>query len=912
MTLTPKARIWIVKAIKLIIISELIWLIAVNSALQLSLTQSLLNQIRPEKFQLSWENAWSWYPGRVHVVGGFANGQSRSQQWQFEAAYVSGSISLLPLILKRVRINNVEATDVDYRQRPRIKPDRDYSDMMPFFPEIEGWEMTDAVTTPKKKRSWKIAIDDIHVSGNHRYWIFNLKGGGKADIRANLSYDTRDRILSLDAFDLDLDLDTLYANGEQEVFRRGALKGSMGFVPFAPREHKDISMLGFLQTDVEVDVDVNSLAFINLFTLDFGGIRVDGKGAVDGLLRFDRGRVLEGTNILVDADDLQVRVLAHQIMGAGTVALKLGPETDGRMDLSFQYRDLKVIHDEDTMPLLMGQNLALRIGGDGELLPDPEQLNESRSVLLEIDALSVPDLGLFQRYIPEKWPFTLYGGNGQLRGSARLTPSSLMVDWNLDSDRADMGFQQYRFETNLDAALKLNNPSIMSSGTEVGGSYIRLTEALLKSEDKEDRQPWRASLALESGSFSMFEEDQKRDEENVVDLFKLLGKSRARKVLGHSSGLMGFRAEVSSLAWIGVLLGNDYRTGVAGSSTISGDISLKAGMPHAGTNVKIESDDLAVNFLDYTSRGNGEVSFSVVEGGANPDWRLGIELSDAEMKRKTESAADIRDVAMSLNAVIEDMSFGQRKKQFSLDYRIHSATVTDMATFNKLLPPDAPIQFVSGTAELAADIILQPDDADGWLRLKSEGLRARADTQSVRGDLLAEMLLVDGVPADMVFDISGSEVNLTNVRVEGDSGQFDSEDWSARFTLTRGEAILSDPPAMTLEAELQASDSRPIVAMFKNQEGWRPAFLSKMMTVEDIEGSAKIVMANERVEIPHAHAISDHIEVGAKAVITEQNRDGVIYFRYKKADALLKITDGKKRLDIFKVREKYENYQLPP
>jgi hypothetical protein len=228
------------------------------------------------------------------------------------------------------------------------------------------------------------------------------------------------------------------------------------------------------------------------------------------------------------------------------------------------------------------------------------------------------------------------------------------------------------------------------------------------------------------------------------------------------------------------------------------------------------------------------------------------------------------------------------------------------------LPPDAPIQFVSGTAELAADIILQPDDADGWLRLKSEGLRARADTQSVRGDLLAEMLLVDGIPADMVFDISGSEVNLTNVRVEGDSGQFDSEDWSARFTLTRGEAILSDPPAMTLEAELQASDSRPIVAMFKNQEGWRPAFLSKMMTVEDIEGSAKIVMANERVEIPHAHAISDNIEVGAKAVITEQNRDGVIYFRYKKADALLKITDGKKRLDIFKVREKYENYQLPP
>jgi hypothetical protein len=417
---------------------------------------------------------------------------------------------------------------------------------------------------------------------------------------------------------------------------------------------------------------------------------------------------------------------------------------------------------------------------------------------------------------------------------------------------------------------------------------------------------------LESGYFSMFEEGQKRDEENVIDLFKLLGKSEARKVLGHSSGLMGFRAEVSSLAWIGILLGKDYRTGVSGSSTISGDIALKAGMPHVGTSVKIESDDLAVDFLDYTSRGNGEISFNVVDGGANPDWRVGIELSDAEMKRKAEATADIKDVSMSLNAVVEDMSFGERDKQFSLDYKIHSATVTDMATFNKLLPPDAPVQFVSGTADLAADIVLQSDDADGWLRLKSEGLRARADTQTIRGDLLAEMLLVDGVPADMMFDISGSEIHLTNVRVEGASGQFDSEDWSARFALTRGEAILTDPPAMMLEAELQASDSRPIVAMFKNQDGWRPDFLSRMMTVEDIEGSARMEMANERVEIPHAHAISDHIEVGAKAVITEQNRDGVIYFRYKKADALLKITDGKKKLELFKVREKYDNYQLPP
>jgi hypothetical protein len=235
-----------------------------------------------------------------------------------------------------------------------------------------------------------------------------------------------------------------------------------------------------------------------------------------------------------------------------------------------------------------------------------------------------------------------------------------------------------------------------------------------------------------------------------------------------------------------------------------------------------------------------------------------------------------------------------------------------MSTFNSLLPPDSPLHFTSGTANLAADIVLRHDDADGWLKLRSSGLHAQADTQSVTGDLTADMLLVDGAPLERVFDLSGSVIDLTRVRVEGESGQFDQEDWSARLVLTRGDTVLTDPPRMNLEARLLMSDSRPIVALFQNQEGWRPDFLSRMITVEDIEGTARVAMANERVAIPHARATSDNIEVEAKGVITAESRNGVIYVRYKNADALLKIRNGKKSLDILRVRQKFEDYQVPP
>jgi hypothetical protein len=695
------------------------------------------------------------------------------------------------------------------------------------------------------------------------------------------------------------------------MFRRGSLRGSLGFAPFIPSEHKDISLLGFLMLDAEMNFDVNSLAFISLFTLDFGGITVDGSGRVDGRLRLDQSVVQPGTDLSVDADDLRVRILDHNISGRGQVALRLAPETDHRMDLGFHFRDLEVNHDQELRPTLTGQSLELSIGGDGRILPDSEKRNESRSIGLEIERLAVPDLSALQRYLPEKWPIELYGGEGLLHGTARLFPKAISMDLTLESDRADMGFQSYRFETNLEAAVKLENPKIMTGATKIGGSYIRLSESILENEDLVGSESWGAYLEIEEGQFSLFDDNKRQEQDDLINLFELLAATEARQLLSDSSALLGLRAEVSSLAWIAALLGKEYDIDVSGSSTISGDLVLEAGLPAVGTKIDVNSERLAVKFLDYVSRGDGAISFRVEEGGTDSDWLVVIELNDADTTRQGEPDAFLEKVAMTVHAVVEDMDFSQREKRFSLAYKILEAQVTDMSTFNYLLPPDSPLQFTGGSASLAADIVLHHDSADGWLRLQSSGLQAQADTQSVSGDLAVELRLADGIPPDRFFDITGSVIDLTHVQVAGESGQFDREDWSTRLVLTRGETFLTDPPRMNLEAQLRMSDSRPIVAMFRNQGGWRPDFLSKMMTIEEIEGTAQMAMAGERIVIPFAHAISDNIEVNAKGAISGETRDGVIHVRYKEAEALLKITGGRKSLDVYRVREKFNDYQPP-
>lgn len=102
-----------------------------------------------------------------------------------------------------------------------------------------------------------------------------------------------------------------------------------------------------------------------------------------------------------------------------------------------------------------------------------------------------------------------------------------------------------------------------------------------------------------------------------------------------------------------------------------------------------------------------------------------------------------------------------------------------MSVFNGFLPAEAPIEFAGGSADLTADIVLQRDDADGWVKLMSKGVKIMADGQSASGDLDVDIRLVDGVPRDMFFDISGSRLSLKNVQIPGEADQFDDEAWTA-------------------------------------------------------------------------------------------------------------------------------------
>lgn len=158
----------------------------------------------------------------------------------------------------------------------------------------------------------------------------------------------------------------------------------------------------------------------------------------------------------------------------------MSPGTHHLLDMDIKFNDLVVSHEEDDKPLLTGHGLELSVMASGDLFLIEKGTEETKSLSLDIEGLIVPDLALFQRYLPEKWPFRLYGGNGSLHGSVSVSTDAADIDLYINSDAADMGTDRYRFTTNLDAGLRISNPALRTSPTLVNGTYIKLLDASLK------------------------------------------------------------------------------------------------------------------------------------------------------------------------------------------------------------------------------------------------------------------------------------------------------------------------------------------------------------------------------------------------------------------------------------------------
>ncbi|MEA3276527.1 MAG: hypothetical protein U9Q81_14805 [Pseudomonadota bacterium] len=900
----------LIRIVLILAIVEIAYLSLVNLALNLPVTQSLINQHRPDKYAVYWEKAWSWYPLRIHATGISVNGQTSSQQWQADASAASASLSVLPLFRRTVKVYGVDAQDLAFRLRPRPKPEKDYAAIREFFPPIRDREPNlpaAARKTRKKGDGWRIVVGEIHARGSHELWVFQVRGALVGDVQANVTHETRGGPLALTDGEADVELKSLMVNKDSEVSSGGAVKGRFEIAPFVPAENPGLKALAFLSVDAEINTAVNSLDFLDFYLRGIGGMEIDGKGRLSGPLRYERGDLTSGTDLALLAEQLELAAVPYEVKGAGGVDIAVRPEDPETLSVEISFGALEALHEDDQVPLFTGSHLEVAAQGTTRILPDEARKREGGRVLVRIPSVTVPDLKSYQRYLPDKWGIRVLGGHGELAGKVEFSATALSADLNLVSADADVVFKDYQFKTNLDLGVKVSGGASETAGVDLSGTYLRLDEARLTSESTGESEAWQASLSITQGTLGLPVPEGSAGDAGFKHLSQALNEQGLKTLLASADAKLDADLSVSDLGWVDLLFTNPYDMAVSGSGEAAADVRIHSGWLSEGTILRVRPRGLRVQVLDYVAQGGGSVALKVEKGGESPDMSLDVQLSDALLRRRGEEEAVVERVKLGVSTRASGVTFGGGSSVASLDLRIPSARVKDMSVYNQYLPEGSPLELLSGEADLTADIHLEPESAGGFVKLKTNGLRSRLDDQEVSGELTLDINLQDGVPSNMDFDISGSSLLLDGFKVAGEQKGFGHPDWTATFDLRKARAVWKKPVRLDVEAEIAMKDSRPIVAVFANQRG-KHGWLEKILTVEDVRGEAKMNVASNRVLIPYAVAGSDKIDVGAKGVIDANHREGIFYARFRKLHGILKVKDGDRNFDIIGARKKFDAY----
>jgi hypothetical protein len=463
-----------------------------------------------------------------------------------------------------VYLSNLQAESIDYRQRPRLKADVDYTDRLAYFPEIKGREVVPVETAElKKKRPWKIHINDLQATGEHRFWVYNLQGTASGPATGNLYTETRRGAFWLDVEQFELDLGPAFLNGNAEAFRGGTVAGSLGFSPLVRAENPGRRMLRFAYLDADLDLAVDSLDFINMLTGNLGNFSITGAGQVQGHLSISDGFVRAGTQLSATADNLGVDMYDINVLGKGVVKIHTPETEDTPLGLDVQYDQLTATRAEEPAPFLIGETLHLEYRGSNFITPDPSlgladlwddeearQRRADNSLNLFIERATVPDMSALNYHLPPETALQFAGGTTELNAEIFFGEELLNGTIKLDSTATQVQIDEQRLKADLDIDMNLAGGNPRTFTADFSGSTLRLFNVYVEGEKEQfEGDYWSTSLEVSTGEGTFAQPIELSakslitvsDTRPLVALFK--NRSRTPKWLGNMMSVKNLNGE---------------------------------------------------------------------------------------------------------------------------------------------------------------------------------------------------------------------------------------------------------------------------------------------------------------------------------------------------------------------------------
>lgn len=362
------------------------------------------------------------------------------------------------------------------------------------------------------------------------------------------------------------------------------------------------------------------------------------------------------------------------------------------------------------------------------------------------------------------------------------------------------------------------------------------------------------------------------------------------------------RAEVSgrvpSLSFLDLFIHKtrwlDTRTG---GGDLDLDLRIRRGQFLPGSKLDGRPEDISLAFLDYRVRGSGRAVWVVEEAKTkDPQGRLTLDFQRYQIQREGYGKPHVRGRNLRLEVLGDEPRLPIRElfDPQSLRVEMQEAEVPHLSFYNAYFPQKIGLELTGGSGRMSGSFQATAPDwkGTGGLHLTARDFRARYREKPLRGNLTLNTRLRKIDLLEKRFDISGSQLELTDVRMPGSQ----VAPWWARAHVDR--AVLEPGAPVFLRAELEStlSDARPLFALFlpEEKQGKALRWVEDILDLKGVGATASFTVGDNFIAVPKLAIASGPAQVLGRFRLANGDRQGALYASYGRLDVGLEL-DGEKR-----------------
>ena len=287
---------------------------------------------KPEKLTVSWQRAWSLWPGSVRARGLTVSGENLVNQWYVALDHARLRVSLLGLADKSVLVRSIEGSGLDVRLRPQafdaeLSVDErqlsvDALGAQRGYPEIPGRRLPasrEAVEpSPGGAKPWTVELEVDGVTGLHQLHSGAERATGDIDLAGRARFVLQKRYLDIEVERLRLESARLESRGELlaedlEV----SIEGRLG--PFEPAAVNGRDVFKELDSSTALAGKVTNLSALRHLLPERARVDVEGSGDLEVAIEVASGVVQSGSTLALSSGVVSVEFLGYAGMGRGEV-----------------------------------------------------------------------------------------------------------------------------------------------------------------------------------------------------------------------------------------------------------------------------------------------------------------------------------------------------------------------------------------------------------------------------------------------------------------------------------------------------------------------------------------------------------------------------------------------------------------